>query len=288
MRPVHLYLLSVLAFGGVLFSINDVSATDPPLATVPPAVVAQDSQLLCSPPGGGSVQAGVAGQPFPQIVNCLGTGDCGGVPTAGSYARWDFTYTFPSGSTPRALAEVAADVTIWGASPPAKVTTLGLEDHSTETGENDFDSRWLIFPATYPTTSVAYWTSANVVSRIEGAGITYGYAEKFCKLAGAGSRSGSAAEPVALAATFQNGVCQFSKTVDGNGCVASLTLIPTAGGGACTTSEEQLFANNNPANPLSAGTACRDVSFSFHGSCKTCYPTNRGTMQCVTDPLRNC
>ena len=30
MRPVHLYLLSVLVFGGVLFSINDVSATANP------------------------------------------------------------------------------------------------------------------------------------------------------------------------------------------------------------------------------------------------------------------
>jgi hypothetical protein len=282
MRPIHLFLLSVMALGSVLF--NDVSATG--------AVFPADTlQMTCNVPGIGdgnvaSVTAGngTPGLSFPVIVTCPGDA-CGpnGPVQAGQYARWDFTFDYSAGGgSPRvALLQVAADVPIEATNPPASVVNVG--DEILLNGNlNDFDSKWIRFsPATDPF-QVSYYTPPNISPRIEGAAAKKGFfnAGK-CRLAGAGSAFGSPAEPVAVGEDVEAGPCKFHKVKDGRGCVISITANP---GNTCTIpiADDTLVLNDKP---LSAGTKCAEVTLSFEGSCKYCYVTSAGALKCVTNTL---
>lgn len=283
MRPVHLFLLSVLVFGGVLFSINDVSATG---TNFP--VAADTLQMSCSIGNIATVKAGdgiAPGPSFPVIVNCPGP-DCPGGPTVpGQYARWDFTFDFISTSTPRtATLQVAADVTIEETDPTATVLNAGAEDLLNGI-LNDFDSKFIKFTAVSDPFYASYYTKSNFSPRIEGAGVKAGFLKVGqCRLAGAGSRFGSPAEASTVSTNVQAGPCSFTKVTDGRGCAVSLTLNPGSPE-TCVSSTETVVLSNNQLNPLSAGTKCADIQLSFEGSCKYCYVTSTGALKCITNNL---
>jgi hypothetical protein len=272
--------LSVLAFGGVLFSNNDADAT----GTIFP-VPADTLQMSCSIGSIATVKAGdgiAPGPTFPVIVNC--PGECPGGPTVpGQYAKWDFTFDFLSASTPRtATLQVAADVTIEETNPPATVLNSGAEDLLNGI-LNDFDSKFIKFSATSDPFYASYYTKPNFAPRIEGAGVKAGFLKVGqCRLAGAGTRFGSPAEAATVSANVQAGPCSFTKVTDGRGCTVSLTL--TSGNpGVCVLTDNTVVLSGDSAPPLSAGTKCADVQLSFEGSCKYCYVTSTGALKCVTN-----
>ena len=282
MRPYHLFLLSVLAFGGVMFSNNNADATG---TNFP--VPADTLQMTCSIGSVATVKAGngAVGPSFPVIVTCPGL-DCPGGPTPAvptQYARWDFTFDFISGGTPRtATLQVAADVTIEETNPSATVLNAGAEDLLNGI-LNDFDSKYIKFNATSDPFVASYYTANNFSPRIEGAGVKAGFFKAGqCRLAGAGTRSGSPAEAVTFSAKVQAGPCSFNKVEDGRGCAVSLTLDPGSPA-SCVSSDETLTLSNNALNPLSGGTKCADVQLSFEGSCRYCYVTSTGALKCVTN-----
>ena len=286
MRPVHLYLLSVLAFGGVLFSINDVSAT-----VVPPPpgfpVLADTLQMTCNVPGIGesniaAVTAGdgiAPGPTFPVIVTCPGA-DCPNGPTiAGQYARWDFTFDYTSGGgSPRvALVQVAADVTIEATNPSATVVSAG-EETLLNGNLNDFDSKWIRFaPATDPF-PVSYYTKPNFIPRIEGAAAKKGlFNFGKCKLAGAGSRFGDPSTPVQTTRESEILGCQVRETLDGRGCTTSLSVLS----GDCSVVDKVALLGGVLTENLNAGTKCENVHLQFNGSCQVCSIRSNGQLVCV-------
>ena len=281
MRKVHLYLLLVLAFGGVLFSVNDSFATF--ASPVPLPVPAEELATSCTIPYVGSVVAGVSGQPFPRIVDCPTDGAlCTSTPALapGTYARWDYAFTF-TGYPSQAGTQVAADVAIAGANPAAMITVLGKIAVPFLVGGNDFDSKWILFnPTGAGPFSATYFTKSNVVARIEGAGERAGFNLGFCKLAGAGYTSdASAGGNVVTSVSGQVGSCPFSRSTDTKQCTRTITL---TGGGSCTTTE--IAAPLFDGKPVSPNTKCDGQSTSVDGSCTVCFPSTGGKFKCITDP----
>ena len=284
MRKVHLYLLSVLAYGGVLFSVNDSFATF--ASPVPLPVPAEELATTCTIPGLGSVVAGVTGQSFPRIVDCPADGAlCTSTPVLapGTYARWDYAFTF-NGYPSQAGTQVAADIAIAGANPAAMITVLGKIAVPFLVGGNDFDSKWILFnPTGAGPFAAAYFTKSNVVARIEGAGERAGVNLGFCKLAGAGYTSdASAGGNVTTSVNGQVGNCGFMRKTNTKQCTQEINVTS----GTCTTSEipPPLFQLGEVAKPVSANTKCDGQSTSVDGSCTVCFPSTGGKFKCITDP----
>ena len=279
MRKVHLYLLLVLAFGGVLFSVNDSFATF--ASPVPLPVPAEELATSCTIPYVGSVVAGVSGQPFPRIVDCPTDGAlCTSTPALapGTYARWDYAFTF-TGYPSQAGTQVAADVAIAGANPAAMITVLGKIAVPFLVGGNDFDSKWILFnPTGAGPFSATYFTKSNVVARIEGAGERAGFNLGFCKLAGAGYTSDAGAGgDVTTSVNGQLGNCGYNKKVDARECTQEITVMS----GTCTTFEETGVVI--AGKPVSKNTKCENQVISTDSSCTLCFPSTGGKYKCITD-----
>jgi hypothetical protein len=283
MRPAHLFLLSVLAFGAVLFSINDVSATGTGFP-----VAADTLQMVCSIPGIGegsiaTVTAGngTPGPTFPVIVTCPGLNCPGGPSVAGSYARWDFTFDFTSGGygSRTALVQVAADVTIEDTDPIATVLNPG-EETLLNGILNDFDSKWIRFASVSDPFTGSYYTKPNFIPRIEGAAAKKGLVNiGKCRLAGAGSRFGDPSTPVQTFRESEILGCQIREGLDGRGCTTSLTVLS----GDCGTIENAAaLLDGVAAQGLNSGTKCENVHLQFNGSCKVCSIKANGALSCVT------
>lgn len=278
MRPIHLYVLSVLAFGAVLCSINDASAQ----GTLFP-VAADTLQMTCNIPGIGegniaTVTAGngTPGPSFPVIVTC----PCPGGPTdSGQYARWDFTFDFTSGGGSRtALVQVAADVTIEETDPSGTVLNPG-EETLLNGNLNDFDSKWIRFASATDPFTGSYYTKPNVIPRIEGAAAKKGFFNfGKCRLAGAGSKFGDPSTPVQTTRESEILGCQIRETLDGRGCTTTLNVLS----GTCGVEEKVASLGNALTENLNAGTKCENVHLQFNGSCRVCSIKSNGSLVCVT------
>lgn len=279
MRPIRLFLLSVLAFGAVLFSINDVSGTVFPVA-------ADTLQMVCTVPGIGegniaTVTAGngTAGPSFPVIVTCPGEACPNGPALPGQYARWDFTFDYTGeGGSRTALVQVAADVTIEATNPSATVLNVG-EETFLNGNLNDFDSKWIRFaPATDPF-PVSYYTKPNFIPRIEGAAAKKGFFNfGKCRLAGAGSRFGDPSTPVQTVRESEILGCRIRETLDGRGCTTSLSVLS----GDCGVADKVALLGGALTENLNAGTKCENVHLQFNGSCQVCSIRSNGSLACVT------